>query len=155
MATTVPNRDESVESTTTMLPRWASGGDAVVALQVGAVRLAFCALGEGMSGDYDAEDTDDVELLRLDLTVRGPRGWRIRSSDDDARATSYCTLVPASTAAALLRALLELLAPAITPSRIAYFGLDKIGQVFSYCEPAWLTGAAFSEHMVQFFGDVA
>ena len=56
----------------------------------GKVKVEWVQLGEGISGDYDADDPDDVELLRFDVSKKVGREWK---AVDDA---SYCTQVPVS-----------------------------------------------------------
>ena len=68
------------------------------------LRIEWDQLGEGLSGDYDPDDPDDVELLRFSVYLHTSRytpdafddapddqGWWSRQD------SSYCTYVPVST----------------------------------------------------------
>lgn len=66
-----------------------------------AVTVEFVELGEGMDGEYDPNDPDDVELLRIDVKVTvGGREFAVTDG-------SYCTRVPAETDAAVRERILE------------------------------------------------
>lgn len=71
-------------------------------LTAGNVKVAWEAIGEGVSGEYDPDDPQDVELLRFSVYV-----WDIAGNDwievDDA---SYCTQVPVDTPVETLTVLL-------------------------------------------------
>jgi hypothetical protein len=70
-------------------------------LQRGSVKVEWVELGEGVSGDYDPTDPDDVELLRFDFYGLGE--WR------PVLDTSYCTRVSIDTPEKRQKELLELL----------------------------------------------
>lgn len=53
-------------------------------------RVDWCELGEGLNGDYDPDDPDDIELLRFDVYKRIDREW------EPVNDASYCTQVPVS-----------------------------------------------------------
>jgi hypothetical protein len=55
------------------------------------VKVCWINLGEGVCGDYDEEDPDDINLLRYDVYVNDGDYWE---AVDDA---SYCTNVSADT----------------------------------------------------------
>ena len=52
------------------------------------VRVEWVELGEGLCGEYDEDDPEDVELLRFDVSQLKDGEW-IEVCD-----ASYCTLVP-------------------------------------------------------------
>ena len=54
------------------------------------VMVEWTELGEGIDGDYNPNDSEDVELLRFDVSRLVNGGWGVI---DDA---SYCTQVPVS-----------------------------------------------------------
>ena len=59
----------------------------------GNIMIELVELGEGIVGDYDPDDPEDVELLRFDVSYRDTNnelGW---TAFDDA---SYCTQLPVS-----------------------------------------------------------
>ena len=62
-----------------------------VSIQGDMVRVDWYDAGEGMFGDYDSEDPDDIHLLRFDVYIKENGEWE---PVDDA---SYCTLVPFDT----------------------------------------------------------
>jgi hypothetical protein len=75
-------------------------GDAEVAFEIpGKVRVSLQWIGEGYEGDYDSDNPDDAQLLRLDaadLTKHAPAEYCsgsgcCRSAQD----ASYCTLMTA------------------------------------------------------------
>ena len=56
----------------------------------GNVKVEWSELGEGIDGDYNPDDPEDVELLRFDVSRKAGDNWE---AIDDA---SYCTQVPVS-----------------------------------------------------------
>lgn len=85
-----------------------------IGLRRGNMAVEWTNLGEGVDGDYDESDPDDVNLLRFDVYVlasdadshRGEPtkdGVPLREAIDDA---SYCTDTPAGTGELALRGLL-------------------------------------------------
>lgn len=52
--------------------------------------VEWSELGEGIDGDYQPDDAEDVELLRFDVSRKVGDSWE---AIDDA---SYCTQVPVS-----------------------------------------------------------
>jgi hypothetical protein len=66
----------------------------------GNVRIDWVNLGEGFDGDYDAENPDDVNLLRFDVYRHDGADW-VEVSDG-----SYCTQVPAHADHVTLRRIL-------------------------------------------------
>lgn len=65
------------------------------------VRVEWTDIGEGLNGDYNPDDPEDVALLRFDIDRWNGFDWE---PVDDA---SYCTNVPASTDTDTLMTLLE------------------------------------------------
>lgn len=66
----------------------------------GNVRIDWINLGEGFDGDYDADNPDDVNLLRFDVYRHDGAEWTEVSDG------SYCTQVPADTDHVTLRRIL-------------------------------------------------
>ncbi len=56
----------------------------------GNIKVEWAKLGEGIDGDYNPDDPDDVELLRFDVSRKTKGHWE---AIDDA---SYCTQIPVS-----------------------------------------------------------
>ena len=69
----------------------------------GDLKVEIVSIGEGLSGDYDPDDPDDVELLRFYCSQRTKDGFE---DFDDA---SYCTRVPASTDTVLVERMAEVI----------------------------------------------
>lgn len=59
------------------------------------VRVELHSIGEGLNGDFDPTDPEDIELLRFDVYRQEYGGWE---PVDDA---SYCTKLPASSSSAI------------------------------------------------------
>jgi hypothetical protein len=68
----------------------------------GNVRIDWVNLGEGFDGDYDADNPDDVNLLRFDVYRHDGAEW-IEVEDG-----SYCTQVPAHANHVTLRQILSI-----------------------------------------------
>lgn len=66
------------------------GGNPVV-IEGPLVRASWVNLGEGLYGDYNSDDPEDVNLLRFDIEIRNENAWEVV---EDA---SYCTMVEATT----------------------------------------------------------
>jgi len=108
--------------------------------EAGSVRVEFVNLGEGNCGDFDPSDTDDVNLLRFEVSIRqGGSEWV------DPGDASYCTQMPAGTsgevlAAALLRIMGDIEEPLLTGSSI-----KKACEALSWMEPGWFKDLGASE----------
>jgi hypothetical protein len=55
------------------------------------VMVEWVELGEGLQGDYDPQDPEDVELLRFDISKKENGEWT------EVLDASYCTRFPTST----------------------------------------------------------
>jgi hypothetical protein len=93
------------------------------------VKVEWVNLGEGWDGDYDADDADDINLLRFDVSKRGASGWE---AVDDA---SYCTQVPASMPETVLRQLLQMLLDEVYESVHEGHSIKKLCERLS-----WISG---------------
>jgi len=75
------------------------------------LRVDWYNADEGLCGDYDPDDPDDINLLRFDVYVmREPEAWD--DSDDGWRAvedSSYCTNMPANAPEEVLERALRVL----------------------------------------------
>jgi|LauGreDrversion4_2_1035121.scaffolds.fasta_scaffold31314_2 hypothetical protein len=69
------------------------GDDNLPSLTRGNVRIEWSNLHEGLDGDYDQENPDDVNVLRFDVFKFDSRDSDWHPIDDG----SYCTRVPATT----------------------------------------------------------
>lgn len=72
-----------------------------ISIEGNLIRADWYNAGEGLWGDYDSSDPDDVNLLRFDIYRKEGNEWE---EVDDA---SYCTVVPADTDMTKLTELLK------------------------------------------------
>ena len=72
------------------------GEETPMRIEDGKIRCEWSNIGEGICGDYDPDDPNDVNLLRFDVYIRENGAWE---AVDDA---SYCTQMPASTDSVIL-----------------------------------------------------
>jgi hypothetical protein len=93
----------------------------------GGVRVEWVNLEEGMSGDYDESDPNDVNLLRFDVSQFDGEKW-IEVPD-----ASYCTMMPASSPHQVLKVGLKLIMDAI------YDDVNLHGKAKRTCESlSWI-----------------
>ncbi len=88
--------------------------------------LTFTDLGEGVCGDYDPEDEDDVPLYRADLSFL-ENGNLIPCNDG-----SYCTNTPTDTSRDKLEALANKLFDSLEKEHPHYFDVtvdEEAGEV--------------------------
>lgn len=76
------------------------------------IRVEFEAIGEGLGGDYNPDDPDDVELLRFYVSVKAEHMTDDMEGPDDygywtPQDSSYCTHVPVSATPQQRQALLK------------------------------------------------
>jgi hypothetical protein len=100
------------------------------------IRVTWDELGEGLSGEYDEDDLNDVELLRFSVALHVSRfvpdagddapdedGWWTRQD------SSFCTQVPVSATPEQRQALLRLIHAAAGPhdmSATSWISLDSL-----------------------------
>ncbi len=99
----------------------------------GNVKVEWVNLGEGWSGDYDEDDPDDQNLLRFDVSKRGPDGeW------EEVPDASYCTRMPADTDTHILEnALLHIM-------DTIYDDVSNHGKAKRLCESlSWISPKTF------------
>lgn len=71
------------------------------------LRVDFVNIGEGICGDYDPEDPEDINLLRFDVYVFNPDGDEEYLTDwVEVEDASYCTQIAADTDASVLSKLI-------------------------------------------------
>jgi len=71
----------------------------------GDLMVAFGNIGEGWSGDYDEDDVEDENLLRLYVYMRDTQGRDLPWKEVDEG--SICTALPANTPASVRKGILE------------------------------------------------
>ena len=97
------------------------------------VKVEWTDIGEGLRGDYNAEDPTDIHLLRFDVYVVRDGSW---VEVDDA---SYCTQMPADTDQDILRRAVKYLAKqyADVLSSDPDASVKKMGESLSWIAPDW------------------
>lgn len=95
----------------------------------GNVRVSWEELGEGLDGDYDPNDPDDVELLRFDVSVFKDGYWE---AVDDA---SYCTLMPISAPDILKSSGLRIIMDEVYEPLMAGYSIKKVCERLSWIGP--------------------
>lgn len=68
------------------------------------LRVDWYNAGEGICGDYNPENPQDVNLLRFDVYIAGDAGTEDESDDGwrEVEDASYCTNIPANTTQEIL-----------------------------------------------------
>lgn len=98
----------------------------------GKVKVEWEDLGEGVCGDYDPDDPEDVALLRFYSYYLDGKEWE--PLDDG----SYCTLTPVDTHGPVLIGLAQLLAAEIGDAYAAGGSVKKVCERLSWISPEWL-----------------
>ena len=113
-------------------------GFQINALVRGNVKVEWTVIGEGLHGDYDPMDPEDVELLRFSVFVLRDGGWEEKAD------ASYCSQFPVSATAeeklAGLEILLEQFHDALSADIDA--SVKKLGEQMS-----WIDIAVVSEYI--------
>ena len=94
------------------------------------VRIEWGYIGEGISGDYNENDPNDIELLRLYVTKR-------ESAEDiwtDVDDGSYCTNMPLNTPDSVLLQALEIIMNHVFDAVINGESIKKIGERLSHID---------------------
>ena len=100
------------------------------------LRVDWYNADEGLCGDYDPDDPDDINLLRFDVYVmREPEAWD--DSDDGWRAvedSSYCTNMPANAPEEVLERALRVLFREYRDviGDYPYYSVKKLGERLSH-----------------------
>lgn len=120
-------------------------GEVVLTLTCGDVQAAWVNLKEGFNGDYDPDNPDDVNLLRIDLYQKTDGEW------EAVEGASYCTQIPVGTDESILKSGLRY---ALDNFRAALSGesrlsIRKVGEALS-----WIgTDYDFSQPLPDLFGE--
>ena len=79
-------------------------GETVMSIEDETIKIEFNNIGEGLCGDYNPNNPNDINLLRFDAYVSNPDGDKEYNTDwlpiDDA---SYCTRLPVNTPIDILK----------------------------------------------------
>ena len=105
----------------------------------GKIKVEWSDLGEGLSGDYDPNDPNDIPLLRFDVSRMEDFPKDGRNMDweaiDDA---SYCTNFPVTASDDLkMKALAYLMGEIYEPAE-AGNSIKKLCERLSWISPEWL-----------------
>ncbi len=73
-----------------IIEEWDLDPQTLLSIHDDILRVDWYNADEGICGDYDPDNPEDMNLLRFDVYVKGPTGWE---EVDDA---SYCSMIPAS-----------------------------------------------------------
>ena len=107
------------------------------------IRIDFVNLGEGLCGDYNPTDPNDVNLLRFDVYQRRC----VFDAWEPVNDASYCTMIPADTSTEILQKALQFLLTQYTnalesPSE----SVKKLGERLSHISPEmFCMGISFNE----------
>lgn len=111
-------------------------------------QVEFSDLDEGYDGEYDEDDSFDVNLLRLDIFVRpthqmaeegyDEEEWApMRSGSYCMRSGSYCTLVPDTTSQEEQDRLLVLAEQVLRRGEQAGASLKRTAEMLSWMKPGY------------------
>lgn len=95
------------------------------------IKITWEYIGEGMDGDYNPDDPNDVKLLRFYICKEDIDGW-IEVDDG-----SFCTRMPIDTPRHLLAHGLKCIWEAVQDALNADESIRKICEEISWCEPKW------------------
>jgi len=102
------------------------------AYEQGDVRVEWDDIGEGVSGDYNDNDPDDIALLRFYFATRNSAGeW------EDLENGSYCTRFPVDSTPQQRAQALELLMDRAYDDILAG-NYKRTIEELSWIEPGWL-----------------
>lgn len=96
------------------------------------LRVDWYNAGEGICGDYDPDEPNDINLLRFDVYVKRNNMW------EEVPDASYCTNMPASASAKTLQAALEAIFKRYRAviDGPEYPSVKKLGEELSYISEA-------------------
>lgn len=112
----------------------------------GMVKVEWTNLGEGMCGEYNSDDPEDVALLRFDAWVKvtGTDMDEIRGlnnyEDDEwgyKENGSYCTMTEVDTHGPILMKLAQLIADELADN-LDNGGWKSTAERMSYANPNWI-----------------
>ena len=102
-------------------------GESIADMHDDKIKVEWSYIGEGLCGDFDPNDPDDVELLRFDVYRFVDGDWEYVED------SSYCTQVPLCSSRekieATLRVLFERFSDALQDP---YASVKKLGEELSW-----------------------
>lgn len=90
-------------------------------------RVEFCYIGEGLDGDYNPKDRNDVPLLRFDIYELVDGEWEAMDNG------SYCTAMPVGTDHETIQRALKL----IMDETFGQSRVKQAAEALSWMNPAW------------------
>lgn len=97
------------------------------------VKVEWEELGEGISGDYNPDDPEDVELLRFSIFLNSrTEGWQYIED------SSYCTNFPVSAPYEVKVKGLELIMDRVYERAHAGLSIKRICEELSWISPQWV-----------------
>lgn len=102
-----------------------------MSLRSNTLRIDWYDADEGLNGDYDPDNPDDIHLLRFDVYAKKPNS-RIWTAVEDA---SYCTNMPIDTDPAILERALRYLFKEYEDAMKSGGSVKKLGEGLSWIGP--------------------
>jgi hypothetical protein len=96
------------------------------------VKVEWEDIGEGIHGDYDEGDPEDIPLFRFYISKLVFGEWEEISD------ASYCTLVPTGTSDDVQRKLLQILMDRVFDEVKNGHSIKKLCERLSWIDPTWI-----------------
>ena len=107
-----------------------------------SIKVEWSELGEGICGDYNPEDPDDVELLRFDISQWIDDHW------EDVEDSSYCTQVPVSATPEQRTAGLAMIMNAVYERASSGQSIKKLCEELSWISLEVIAGGPLEKRLV-------
>lgn len=107
-----------------------------------SIKVEWSELGEGVCGDYDSSDPEDVELLRFDISRWVYDHW------EDVEDASYCTQMPVSATPEQREAGLAMIMNAIYERASSGQSIKKLCEELSWISLAVIAGGPLEKRLV-------
>jgi len=98
----------------------------------GNVKVGWSRIGEGLSGDYNPEDPNDIELLRFGVAICHEGEW------EPVEDSSYCTNIPANAPEETKKKALEIIMAKVHEPLTKGEPIKRICEQLSWIEPKWI-----------------
>jgi len=102
------------------------------------IMVEWVRLGEGLSGDYNPNDPEDVELLRFDVSKQEGDEWSSINEWIEVPDASYCTLFPVNTKKRIKMKGLQYIMNEIWKPITDGHSIKKICEQLSWISPEWV-----------------
>ena len=107
-----------------------------------SIKVEWSELGEGICGDYDPGELDDVELLRFDISRWMGDHW------EDVEDASYCTQVPVSATSEQRATGLKMIMDAIYERASSGQSIKRLCEELSWISLAVIAGGPLEKRLV-------